>query len=206
MNSAVKFTFDTHFDSGSEEPRAESRSRKSYSADEIEAMRSQAHQEGQSAGDIRATEAMSVSIAQVAAAVLAAIEAMDEEIEAIRAEAASLALAAAKRLASAALAASPEAEVAEALQVALRHAVGEPRVVVKTAPALARAIEQRAAEIAVQEGYEGRMQFVADNALIGADCRIEWKDGGLERSERAIETALEDLIARRFPARPERND
>ena len=46
---------------------------------------------------------------------LAAIEAMDGEVERVRAEAASLALAAAKKLAGAALDHAPEAEIAEAL-------------------------------------------------------------------------------------------
>ena len=32
------------------------------------------------------------------------------------------------------------------------------------------------------------------------DCRIEWRGGGAERSEQAIEDALTALIAHRFSA------
>jgi flagellar assembly protein FliH len=90
-------------------------------------------------------------------------------------------------------------EIAEALQAALHQAIGEPRVVVKTTPDLAQRIEERAKEIAAHEGFDGRMQFVPDSTLSGADCRIEWRGGGIERALSTIENALSELIARRFP-------
>ena len=198
MNNAVKFTFDTHFDSAAQDARAEARSRKSYSVEEIAQIKREAREEGRRDGDVRATQAVAASIGQVAAAVLSAIQAMDGEIEAIRSEAASLAVAASKRLAHAALAASPEAEIAEALQIALHQAIGEPRVVVKTSPELAQKIQAVANEIASAEGYEGRMQFIGDARLFNADCRIEWRGGGIERAQSALEQALDDLVAQRF--------
>jgi flagellar assembly protein FliH len=203
MSNAVKFTFDTHFGgSAPEDARADARSRKTYSADEIEQMKHDAREEGRRDGDVRATQAVAAAIGQVAAAVLSAIEAMDAEIEVIRSEAAALAVAASKKLARAALAAAPEAEIAEALHVALHQAIGEPRVVVKTSPLLAQRIQDRANEIASAEGYEGRMQFVADGGLFDADCRIEWRGGGIERAQAAIEQAVDVLVAQRFPRRP----
>jgi flagellar assembly protein FliH len=208
MSTTVKFTFDTHFDD--ENPRNkknEVRSRKSFSAEEVEAMKSVAREEGRTDGDVRASHAIAASIGQVAAAVLAAIQAMDGEIECIRAEAAGLAIAAAKKLAGAALAAAPEVEIEEALRVALHQAIGEPRVVVTTSPVLAQKIQERANEIAHHEGYEGRMQFIPDDGLANADCRIEWRGGGIERAQSAIESALADLMARRFPqSAPERKE
>ncbi len=200
MKQAVKFTFDTQFDNGAAEAaRAEARARKSYSIEEIDAMKREAREEGRRDGDVRATQAVAASIGQVAAAVLSAIQAMDAEIEAIRSEAAGLAVAAAKSLARSALDALPENEIAEALSAALHQAIGEPRVVVKTAPILSARIQEQATAIAEAEGYDGRMQFVPDHALSGADCRIEWRGGGIERVQGALERALDDLVARRFP-------
>ena len=200
MNTTVKFTFDTHFDGPN--PRNEKsnvRSRKSYSGEEIDAMKQEAREEGRVNGDVLASHALAASIGQVAAAVHAAIQAMDGEIELIRTEAARLAIMAAKKLAHAALAAAPEVEIEEALRVALHQAIGEPRVLVRTSPLLSPKIQERANEIAHHEGYEGRMQFVPDDGLANADCRIEWRGGGIERSQSAIESALAELIARRFP-------
>jgi flagellar assembly protein FliH len=208
MNTTVKFTFDTHFDGDNpRNKKSDVRSRKSYSAEEIEAMKSEAREEGRADGDVRASHAIAASIGQVAAAVLAAIQAMDGEIECIRAEAAGLAIAAAKKLAHAALAAAPEVEIEEALRVALHQAIGEPRVVVTTSPVLALKIQERANEIAHEEGFEGRVQFVPDDGLTNADCRVEWRGGGIERAQSAIESALADLMARRFPqSAPERKE
>jgi flagellar assembly protein FliH len=197
MKNSVKFTFDIDFDDRAAE-EAEARARKSFSTEEIETLKRDAREEGRKQADILATQAVAASIGQVAAAMVAAIEAMDGEVERLRAEAASLALAAARKLAGAALNHAPEAEIAEALNVALHHAIGEARVVVKTPPALAKAIESRAAEIAAEQGFEGRILIAGDNSLSGADCRIEWRSGGVERSHPMIENALADLIARRF--------
>lgn len=197
MKNSVKFTFDTDFEDRSDDA-ADTRARKSFSAEDIEKLKREAREEGRRHADIMASQAVASSIGQVAAAMHAAIEAMDEEVERMRSEAASLALAAAKKLAGAALSHTPEAEIAEALNVALHHAIGETRVVVKTPPVLAKAIEKRAAEIAAEHGFEGRIQIAGDNTLSGADCRIEWRGGGVERSHSTIENALADLIARRF--------
>jgi flagellar assembly protein FliH len=199
MRNAVKFTFDTSFEHGAvDTSRSDARQRKNYSADEIEQIRREAREEGRRDSDVRATQAVAASIGQVAAAVLAAIQAMDGEIEAIRAEAASLAVVASKKLAGAALAAAPEAEIAQALQIALHQAIGEPRVVVKTSPLLVQKIQERANEIADAEGFDGRMQFVGDHALRDADCRIEWRGGGIERAQGTLELALDALVAQRF--------
>jgi len=197
MKNAIKFTFDTDFDTGGADPH-DPRARKAYTLDEIETIKREAREEGRRDGDVRATQAVAASISQVAAAVLSAIQAMDAEIEVIRSEAAALAVAAAKNLAGKALSLNPEAEIDEVLQAALHQAVGEPRVVVRTSPVLADRIQERANEIAAQEGYEGRMQFVADGALRNADCRIEWRGGGIERSQATIEQALDHLVSRRF--------
>ena len=86
------------------------------------------------------------------------------------------------------------------LRIALHQAIGEPRIVVKHPPLRRHhALEARADEIAAQEGFEGRMQFVADGGLFDADCRIEWRGGGIERAQAAIEQHWRNLVARRFP-------
>jgi flagellar assembly protein FliH len=116
----------------------------------------------------------------------------------VRADAALLALAAAKKIAAAALEAIPAAEVESALRQAMHQAVGEPRVILRAAPDVVAALESRVADIAHEEGYEGRVMLAADPTLRGGDCRIEWRGGGSERSEAALESAIGGLIARYF--------
>ncbi len=54
------------------------------------------------------------------------------------------------------------------------------------------------AEIAHEEGFEGRIVVAGEAQLGHADCRIEWRGGGAERSAEQIESAIAELIARRF--------
>jgi flagellar assembly protein FliH len=76
--------------------------------------------------------------------------------------------------------------------------LGEPRIVLRTAPGVADAISARLNDIAHDEGFDGRVQISGDPALKGSDCRIEWRGGGAERSEQTIENTLQELIARHF--------
>src|SRR5438876_1071255 len=73
---------------------------------------------------------------------------------------------------------------------AIHQAIGEPRVVLRANPRVIEALNGQLSEIAHEEGYEGRLVAAADPAINGADCRIEWRGGGAERSEAAMEEAL----------------
>ena len=80
----------------------------------------------------------------------------------------------------------------------MHQAIGEPRLTLRAAPQVAEALNDRIAEIAHEEGFDGRVQISADPALANADCRIEWRGGGAERAEAALEAAIDTLIARHF--------
>ena len=121
-----------------------------------------------------------------------------KQIEVVRDDAAKLALAMAKRIAPAALAALPAGDVEIALRQAMHQAIAEPRITLRAAPQVTEVLEPRLTDIAHEEGYDGRVMIAADPAMTGADCRIEWRGGGAERSEQAIEDALTALIAHRF--------
>jgi flagellar assembly protein FliH len=200
---AVKFTFDTHFGNphsgAGRSTQAPLRLRRSYSPEEIEALQETARNEGRSESQMQMQAAIAATVSQIAGALSHAIRHMDEEVETIRAEAAQFAFSAAKQLAGAALKTAPQEEIAEALRHALHYAVGEHRILVAVAPSLLPGIEERLTEVAAREGFEGRIQIAADPMLSGADCRLEWRGGGMERAAQHIEKALADLIARRFP-------
>ena len=129
----------------------------------------------------------------------AALDQSHAEIEQLRIEATELAFAAAKKIAPAALAALPAGDVEAALREAMHQAIGEPRITLRASSEVIAALEAKVNDIAHEEGYEGRVMIAADPAIKGADCRIEWRGGGSERSEAAIEAALDALIERRFP-------
>jgi flagellar assembly protein FliH len=193
---ATRFTFDTVFTAGSDvvSDAARSRARRTLSQTELDQLTAEAHAEGSRSGEVRAIEAVGMAAHQLTTQLRQAIAAMDQ----IRADAAALALALAGRLARSALDAFPNGEVERALREAMHQAMGEPRIVLRTSPAVAEALGKRLADLAHEEGFDGRVQLSAEPHLHGADCRIEWRGGGAERSLAAIETSMNELIARRF--------
>ena len=200
MSPAKKFTFDTEF-AGSESrpsPAARARQKQTLTTEELDALAQKAKAEGESQASVRTAEALERSVAALTIAVRAVLDNSHAEIEAVRAEACFLALAMAKRIAPAALAALPAGDVEIALRQAMHQAIGEPRVTLRAAPQVVAILESRLNDIAHEEGYEGRVMIAADPAMHGADCRIEWRGGGAERNEAAIEDALTALITNRF--------
>jgi flagellar assembly protein FliH len=197
---AHKFTFDTEF-AGSEDRPAESaraRRKKTLTTEELENLQALARSEGENTAQARAIETLERTIAALTISVRAALETSHAEIESLRDDAAKLALAMARRIAPAALAALPAGDVEIALRQAMHQAIAEPRITLRAAPSVTEVLEPRLNDIAHEEGYDGRVMIAADPAMTGADCRIEWRGGGAERSEQAIEDALTALIAHRF--------
>jgi flagellar assembly protein FliH len=195
-----KFTFDTEFkDAGDVISRAaQARRKQTLTTEEIESLSARARDEGAASAQVRASEEINRTVAALVISLRAALDQSHAEVEQIRAEATELAFAAAKKIAPKALAALPAGDVEAALRSAMHQAIGEPRITLRAAPDVAAVLEPRIADIAHEEGYEGRVMIAADASIKGADCRIEWRGGGSERSEAAIEAALEALIARRF--------
>ncbi|MDE2014397.1 MAG: hypothetical protein KGJ75_15840 [Alphaproteobacteria bacterium] len=198
--TAVKFTFDTVFEGSAEIPSqaAQARKRRTLSEAEIESLRTEAHAQGRCSGEVQAQEQIAAGAREAVRTLREALAAMEAERKGLCAGAADAALAAARKLARAALARLPAEEVEQALREAMHQAIGEPRLVLRASPAVAEALAGRIAEIAHDEGFEGRVQIAPDNAFANSDCRIEWRGGGVERAEAAIDAALDDLFARLF--------
>ena len=201
MRSSSKFTFDTEFHAGGTERRtadAERRQKKTMTMDELDSLKASARAEGESAATVRNAEAVERAISALTIAVRATADQIHVEVENVRAEAAAIALAAARKLAPAAIAALPQGDVEAALREAMHQAIGEPRLTLRINPEIAALIEPRLAEIAHEEGYDGRVHLIPDPHFHGADCRIEWRGGGAERSFETIEAALTQIIEQRF--------
>jgi len=197
---ARKFFFDTEF-AGAEDrraPAAQARQKQTLTTEELENLQAAARSEGEKNSQARAADALERSVAALTISIRAALDTSHAEVELVRDEAARLALAMAKKIAPAALAALPAGDVEIALRQAMHQAIAEPRITLRANAAVVAVLESRLAAIAQEEGYEGRVQIAADPAMTGADCRIEWRGGGAERSEQIIEEALTALIAHRF--------
>jgi flagellar assembly protein FliH len=205
MSEARKFTFDTEFRADTDVVSAAARARRkqTFTTEELEGMIARARQEGTEAAQVRARESIDRTVAALVISLRSVLDQSHAEVEAVREEAAGLALAAARKIAHAALAALPEGDVEEALRQAMHQAIAEPRITLRAGAAVIEAMQDKVEAIAHEEGYDGRVMIAIDPALAGADCRIEWRGGGSERSEAAITAAVETIIARRFTKSPD---
>jgi flagellar assembly protein FliH len=85
-------------------------------------------------------------------------------------------------------------EIATLVGACLRESVAEPRLVVRVPDALFERAQQRLSPMTAASGFPGKLIILADEALTGSDCRVEWADGGAERdlarTWRDIEAAM----------------
>ncbi|MBV9045122.1 MAG: hypothetical protein JO294_08375, partial [Alphaproteobacteria bacterium] len=159
MTTTSKYTFDIEFrpegDLVSNAARA--RMKKGYTHEEIDALTGRAREQGMKAGQVRAAEAQAAEMAKLVDMMRDVVERSNRATDEVREEAAMLALAVAKKLAHAALKEFPADEVEGALRQALHQALGEPRVVLHASPKVAEILKARLAEIAHDEGFDGRI-------------------------------------------------
>ncbi|MCW5723325.1 MAG: hypothetical protein KIS81_00035 [Maricaulaceae bacterium] len=193
MNGAArKFTFDTEFSSEGEILRDGERVRRILTEEEAEALRQEAFHEG------RQTEAAAGADAlrAIASQMQLIITRLHGDAEILRAEAAHLAVAAARKIAAEALAQWPEETILALAREAMADLRGEPRFSVHCDPALAETLATRLGEAAKAAGFDGAVRVRGQDGMRGADCRLEWGSGAVERSADEIGERLEALARR----------
>jgi flagellar assembly protein FliH len=186
----VKFNFDTIFGSKGG-PANGSRARSSYSVDEVDVIRRETFAQGKVDAEAQAAAARAAALAAVAQGLDRLLGEFDAAVLAMRQESANVALQVGRKLAHVALDAFPLKEV-EALVVDCLHKLHrEPRLVVRVSPALADALRTDIEALCTEHGFAGRVVIIAEDKLSGADCRIEWADGGIEHDMAETFAAIE---------------
>lgn len=194
----ARFNFDTVFGEDGEVVRAAPRQRPktSFTPDEVEAIRQEAYAQGTQSAEAAANMALANALKSASAYAAELLKRQDAKAEAMRADASQLAVAAARRVAGHALAHYPMAEIEAAISRTLHDYHGEARLVVRLNPSLVAPLQAKLPKMIEAEGFIGRVVLAGDASLRGADCRVEWADGGLERDLDAIFAAMEAEIER----------
>lgn len=197
-STAERFKFDTVFSADGEIVRAPQRTRPktSFTPDEVEAIRQEAFAQGSQNADAAANAALAQSLHNSASLTLELLRRHDAALDVIRAEASQLAAAIARRVAGHALAHYPMAEISHAVAEALHRFHTESRLIIRVPPALCGPLQARLPQLIDAEGFAGRAMVAGDPALHGADSRIEWQDGGIDRNTDRIFERIETEIAR----------
>jgi flagellar assembly protein FliH len=191
----VKFNFDTVFGSKGG-PANGTRVRSSYSSDEVEVIRRDTFAQGKADSEAQAAAARATALGALAQGLVRLLGEFDATVLALRQESADVALQVGRKLADVALDAFPLKEVETLVGECLHKLHREPRLVVRVSAALADPLRADIEALSAEHGFAGRVVIIAEEKLAGADCRVEWADGGIERDLSATFAAIEQSAER----------
>jgi flagellar assembly protein FliH len=116
-------------------------------------------------------------------------------------EAVDVAVAVARKLCSALIAAEPLGEITGLVKDCFSHLVSTPHLVVRINDSMYEAAHERIERMAKQSGFEGRLVILAEPEIETGDCKIEWADGGVVLERAAIEAKINELVGRYIASR-----
>jgi len=193
------FVFDTVFDDDGGVAFTAPRAKRSYTPEEVEAIRAEAVAEGERSALVQAEQALAAAVAELAAAARLAMGALAEAAHSHRVGSAQLSMAAARRIADSALARFPEAPVAAALEALAREVEASPRLLVKVAPDLAERVQAVLNNTGEMIGFPGRLEARAEPGMAPAAFILDWGDGRAafdpQDAAQRIQAALDQALA-----------
>ena len=167
--------------------------RKYFSRDEADQLAAKARAEGEA----RAKQAGFASVDRIVGALAPVAAQLSAAAEQLRAEAAELAMIAAKRIAGAALDRQGEEIAAAAIADVIRQLKLNPAITVAISPDAIPAVERRLEQLRAK-GVGGSVSFAPDARAKPGDWRGEWADGATGFSRDAVEAAIDTIIASRL--------
>jgi len=196
--TARKFYFDTVFEDNGR-VIAPMRPKKSFTPEEVEAIREEAFAEGERSATAIAQAAQALALQQIAVAAQGALGGLAMVAHEHRSGSARLALAAAGKIADAALARFPQAPVAAALDALAREVEAVPRLVARCAEDQVDGVRQALEAAAHNAGYPGQIVVRADPALPPAAFVLDWGDGSAafdpDAAAARVAQALDEALA-----------
>lgn len=89
-------------------------------------------------------------------------------------------------------------EIEGLIHTCLSELYDEPRIVVRAADPVIDALQDKVDRIAAVCGFTGKIALLGDPAMTDTDCRVEWADGGAERSFEATWKAIAAAMEQGF--------
>lgn len=214
MGKPQKFLFDISFDPVVETPPDENAIEAlkdegefeevppppSFSEEDLEAAREAAfaagHEAGLEAGRQSAEAQTLAAVQSVAGQIGTLFTAHDKAVDAMLADAAEIAVTAARKIAPAYARIHGTEEIEALVRQTIVNLLDEPRVVVRLHPDTRDALEERLTDAARRSGFENQLVLLPDEQLAPDDSRIEWASGGAERLTQEVWQQIDDVLAR----------
>ena len=196
MSSAQKFTFDEEF-GGDGFGRSRGRAQEQTRLQEAE---QQGYARGQLDGrretEQEAAMRMAVAVEKIAATAASVLARLEQETARFEREAATLALAFARKLAGDPALRAPLAALEAAAADCFRQLVGVPHVVVRIEQGMIDQAKTMLDRMARERGFEGRIVVLGEPGLPLGDFVIEWADGGVIRDSAALSEQIAAAVER----------
>lgn len=204
MVVTTKFMFDTEFGSESaarkKAPEPVVHEEIMFTETDVAAAKAEAFESGMRQGQMQALRGIEATTAETVSAISVQFSQLvashEEKVNAIKGDAARLALALASRLAPRLIDLAPELEVRQLIEECLVDLHDEPRIVVRASDETCQHLAPKLDEIGNRAGFQGKLILLPDDEARPGDCRIEWADGGTERRLGEIEARLDEMISR----------
>jgi flagellar assembly protein FliH len=191
------FSFDTVFDGDQViEPR---RVKRVFTLEDVDAAKAEAYAEGQASAVARAEADAAHALRDVAEAARASLSTLAEIAHEHRSGGARLAMAAARKIADAALDLFPQAPAEAALDALSREIEAAPRLMVFSATADAPRLEKSLNEAATRIGFAGQIVLKPEPGRARAAFLFDWGEGRAafdpEAAAARVSAALEAALA-----------
>jgi flagellar assembly protein FliH len=191
MSTARKFAFDTEFaPDGAILSDAPKRLTPEEIADECAAAYERGKQDAVAQAERKAAAALE-ALADAASAVLTRL---DAESRAMRHDASCVALAAARKIAGAALDGFAPERVSAAIEAAMDSLRHQPRLLVKLAPEAVEVLKPRIAQMCEAHAYAGAVLVRGEPGLGKGEVLIDWSDGVVCSSPQETEERIKALV------------
>ncbi len=202
MTQVRKYAFDTEF---TPEGAVLRDAAKRLNPEEVEAERAAAYERGKQDAVAQAENRASAALEALANAASAAVTRLDAESRAMREEAARLAMAAAQKIAGAALEAYGVERAASAIESTMDMLRHHPRLVVRVSPEAAEALKPRIEAMCATHAYASAILVRAEPGLKAGEVSIDWSDGMItldpEEAAQRVQALMEGALSAQ-PANP----
>ena len=175
---STPFTFDTEFDAAGVvvRPSAFRPAKRAFTPNEVEALVAQARLEARTEALAETETLQAMALSTIAQALTDAVPVLTQVAQTHREQAAELALAAARVVASAALERFPAGPLQAALEALGQEIDASPRLVIRTGD-LDDANRARITRLCDDSGFSGVVAFREEPGLAPAAFQLEWADG-----------------------------
>lgn len=192
--AARRFAFETEFAPDGTILNDAAVGARRYTPEEVEAEKKAAYEQGKSDTIAAAERAAAAALKDIAMAAGALLQTLDAESKAMRGEAASLALAASRKIAGAALDSFGEARVLAAVEAAMDQLRHGPRLIVRVAAGKAETLKPRIDAMAEEHAYSGAVLVRAEPNLSAGAVSIDWSDGLVRIDPAELAERIDALI------------